>query len=151
MKHHSASSGNGSCLLSPVPWLFSLFLSLSPGHLNASLLNPHQNCFWWTPVLLKAQFPGASLVAGKESTWNDEDLGSVPELERLPGEGKAYQFQYSGLENSMGYIVHGVAKSQTWPSDFHISWIFKVENCVFEIKWLLHTHTFAGQILNQFI
>ena len=28
-------------------------------------------------------------------------------------EGKGYLFQYSGLENSMDCIVHGVAKSQT--------------------------------------
>ena len=26
-----------------------------------------------------------------------------------PGEGKGYQPQYSGLENSMSYIAHGVA------------------------------------------
>ena len=35
------------------------------------------------------------------------------------GEGKGYQLQYSGLENSMGCIVHGVANSQTQLSDFH--------------------------------
>jgi len=28
-------------------------------------------------------------------------------------EGKGYPLQYCGLENSMDYIVHGVAKSQT--------------------------------------
>ena len=27
--------------------------------------------------------------------------------------------QYSGLENSVGCLVRGVAKSQTWLSDFH--------------------------------
>ena len=30
-----------------------------------------------------------------------------------PGEGKGYPLQYSGLENSMDYTVHGVSKSQT--------------------------------------
>ena len=34
-------------------------------------------------------------------------------------EGKGYPFQYSGLENSKDYIVHGVAESQTRLSDFH--------------------------------
>ena len=34
-----------------------------------------------------------------------------------PGEGKGYPLQYSGLENSMDRIVHGVAKSQTRPSE----------------------------------
>ena len=39
------------------------------------------------------------------------DLGSIPGLGRSPGEGKGYQLQSSGLENSMDVIVHGVAKS----------------------------------------
>ena len=50
-------------------------------------------------------------LAGKESTCNAGDLGSIPGLERSPGEGKGYPFQYSGLENSTDYIVHGI-KSQ---------------------------------------
>ena len=51
--------------------------------------------------------------AGKESAHNAGDLGSIPGLGRSPGEGKGYPLQYSGLENSMDYTVHGVAKSQT--------------------------------------
>ena len=51
--------------------------------------------------------------AGKESTCNAGDLGLIPGLGKSPGEGKGYPFQYSGLENSMDCIVHGVAKSQT--------------------------------------
>ena len=50
--------------------------------------------------------------AGKESACNAGDLGSIPGLGRSPGEGKGYPLQYSGLENSMDCIVHGVAKSQ---------------------------------------
>ena len=42
-----------------------------------------------------------------------------PGLGRCPGEGKGYPLQYSDLENSMDYIVHRVAKSQTQLSDFH--------------------------------
>ena len=56
---------------------------------------------------------------GEESTYNAGDLGSIPRLGRSPGEGKGYPLQYSGLENSMDSIVHGVAKSQTQLSDFH--------------------------------
>ena len=67
------------------------------------------------PVLLS--FPCGS--AGKESACNAGDLGSIPGLGRSPGEGKGYPLQYSGLENSMDYKVHGVAKSQTRLSDFH--------------------------------
>ena len=51
--------------------------------------------------------------AGKETACNAGDLGSVPGLGRSPGRGKGYPFLYSGLENSMVCIVHGVAKSRT--------------------------------------
>ena len=37
----------------------------------------------------------------------------VPGLGRSPEKGKGYPLQYSGLENSMDCIAHGVAKSQT--------------------------------------
>ena len=50
------------------------------------------------------------------------DLGSIPGLGRSPGEGKGYPLQYSGLENSMDCIVHGVAKSQTQLSNIHFYW-----------------------------
>ena len=56
-------------------------------------------------------FPCGS--AGKESACNVGDLGLIPGLGRSPGEGHGYPLQYSGLENSMDCIVHGVAKSQT--------------------------------------
>ena len=62
-------------------------------------------------------FPGGS--AGKESACNAGDLGLISGLGRSPGEGNSYPLQYSGLENSMDYIVHGVAKSQTRLRDFH--------------------------------
>ena len=50
-------------------------------------------------------------LAGKESACNEGDLGLTPGLGRSPGEGKGYPLQYSGLENSMDCIVHGIAKS----------------------------------------
>ena len=53
-------------------------------------------------------FPGG--LDGKESACNVGDLGSIPGLERSPGEGKGYPLQYSGLENSMDYIVHGLQR-----------------------------------------
>ena len=63
---------------------------------------------------MKCPFGGLPCAsAGKESTCNAGDLGSVPGLGRSPGERKGYPLQYSGLENSMDCIVHGVAKSGT--------------------------------------
>ena len=65
--------------------------------------------------MLMVGFPSGS--AGKESACNEGDLCSIPGLGRSPGEGKGHPLQYSGLENSMDGIVHGVAKSQTRLSD----------------------------------
>ena len=62
-------------------------------------------------------------LAGKESACNAGDLGLIPGLERSAGEGKGYPLQYSGLENSMDCIVHGVAKSWTRLSDFHFHFL----------------------------
>ena len=50
------------------------------------------------------------------------DLCSIPGLGKSPGEGKGYPCQYSGLENSMDCIVHGITKSQTQLTDFHFSY-----------------------------
>ena len=41
------------------------------------------------------------------------DLDLTLGLGRSPGEGKGYPLQYSGPENPMDCIVHGVAKSRT--------------------------------------
>ena len=61
-------------------------------------------------------FPGGS--DGQESTCNAGYLGLIPGLGRSPGEGKGYPLQYSGLENSMDCLVHGVTKSRTRLSAF---------------------------------
>ena len=53
-------------------------------------------------------FPCGS--AGKESARNAGDQGSIPGSGRSAGEGKGYPLQYSGLENSMDYTVHGGRK-----------------------------------------
>ena len=66
------------------------------------------------PVFLG--FPCGS--ARKESACDTGDLALIPRLGRSPGEGKGYPLQYSGLENSMDCIVHGLMKSPRL-SDFH--------------------------------
>ena len=65
----------------------------------------------------------ASFVAQlvKESGCNAGGLESIPGLGRVPGGGKGFPLQYSGLENSMDCVVHGVTKSQTRLSNFHFT------------------------------
>ena len=55
---------------------------------------------------------------GKESTHNAGDPGSIPGLERSPGEGNGYPLQYSWLGNPMvreawWAIDHGATKNWT--------------------------------------
>ena len=83
-----------------------------------------------TPVFLS--FPCS--LAGKESTSNAGDLGSVPGLGRFSGEGKGCPLQYSGLENSMDCMVHGVTKSWTWLSHFYRSPLTQGTSLV--VQWL---------------
>ena len=55
---------------------------------------------------------------------NAGDSGFIPGLGRFPGEGTGNPLQYSGLENAMDCIVHGVTKSQAPLSHFHFHmWI----------------------------
>ena len=54
-------------------------------------------------------FPDSSV--GKESTCNAGDSSLIPGSGKSAGEGLGYPLQYSGLENSMDCIVHGVAES----------------------------------------
>ena len=72
---------------------------------------------------------------GKASACNAGDPGSIPGLGRSPGEGNGHPLQHSCLENSMdgeaGWsTVHGVAKSQTWPSNFTFTF--------FQTIWILN-------------
>ena len=68
-------------------------------------------------VLGSKGFPCGS--AGKEFACNVGNLGSIPGLGRSPEEEKGYPLQYTGLQQSMDCIVHGVTKSRTRLSDFH--------------------------------
>ena len=76
--------------------------------------------------MLSFIYPCVGLPAGsdgKASACSAGDSGSIPRLERSPGEGNGTPLQYSFLENSMDggalwATVHGVAKSWTRLSDF---------------------------------
>ena len=96
-------------------------------------------------------FPGES--DGKESTCNAGELGSIPGLERSPGEGNGNPFQYSCLGNPMDgeawqATVHGVAKSRTRLSDFtcllHLVDTEEIKN-----RWKEYTEELYKKDLNE--
>ena len=67
-------------------------------------------------ITLVMGIPGGS--DSKESAYNAGDPGSIPGLERSPGEGHGNPLQYSCLENPMDRgtcwaTVHGVTESDT--------------------------------------
>ena len=97
----------------------------------------------WASSLWHEVFSGGS--AGKEFACNEEDLGSVPGLGRSPGGENDYPLQYSGMENSMDCIVHGVAKSRTWLSDF------EREECRDICRHTLsrHSHSFPATLAHR--
>ena len=70
------------------------------------------------------------------------DLDSIPGLGGSHGEGKGYPLQYSGLENSMDYIVHRVTKSQTRLSDF----TFTFHSHALEKEMATHSSILAWRI-----
>ena len=83
-----------------------------------------------TPVLLG--FPCGS-DSGKEPAWG---LSLIPGLGRCSGEGKGYPFQYSGLENSMDCIGHGVTKSRTRLRDFH--YLCQFRSFSYVTNWIVY-------------
>ena len=104
-----------------------------------SLENPLEKDRLLTTVFLG--FPCDS--AGKESACNVGDLGLIPGLGRPPGEGNGYPLQYSRLENSMGSILHGVAKSWTWLSDFHKHYVQKYYLLSYILSYIFHDNIFS--------
>ena len=92
----------------PPPFSLVCLTFFQPGHAG-SRHAPDTPGFSLPPCLCTG-FPCGS--AGKESACSAGDLGSIAGLGRSAGEGNGYPLQSSGLENSMGCIVHGVTKSE---------------------------------------
>ena len=81
---------------------------------------------------------------GKESACIAGDPGSVPGLQRSPGEGNDKPLQYTCLENSMDRrawwaTVHEVTKSQTWLSNWQFHFTFTSFLWEMEVHWWLYT------------
>ena len=99
-----------SCITGDLGLIPELRRSLGEEHgnpLQYCALEDSMDCIVYAHFIFMLGFPSGS--DGKESTCNAGYLGSVPGLGRSPGKGSSYPLQYSGLENSMDYIVHGVA------------------------------------------
>ena len=101
-------------------FILLIFFLLHEFRRNSYLLWPWRAIF--VRIIHVYDFPGGS--ESKVSAYNAEDLGSFPGLGRSSGEGNGNPLQYSCLENPMergawqAPTVHGVAKSQTWLSDW---------------------------------
>ena len=78
--------------------------------LEKGLGNPLQ-CSWASLV--------AQLVKNLPAMWDTWVFN--PWVGKIPWRREKYPLQYSGLESSMNYIVHGVARSWTQLSDFHFT------------------------------
>ena len=121
-----------------VGWHLLLQVIFPTQGFNPGLLNCRQMLYVWATkeapctylvtIFLVMGFAGGS--ADKESACNAGNLGLILELGRSPGERKDYTLQFSGLENSMDYIVHGVTKSWTRLSDFHVTFSLYYTNSI---------------------
>ena len=126
-----SSSGKWGYYLPPgVFWVGSmrwhgLNIGLAKIHLDfyVRLYGKTQTNFLANPIPCQS-FPGDSVVKNPlASTGDTRNTGSIPVLGRSPGRGNGNLLQYSCLENPMDRgdwqsTVHGVAKSQTPPSDW---------------------------------
>ena len=121
--------------------------STLPSDWGLLVWNPSSPSSWdsqhiWVPAGDPSSIPGLGRSAGEgigyplQYSWGSLVVQLVKNLlamrktwvpslcwEDSPGEGKGYLLQYSGLENSMNGIVHGVTKSQTRLSNFHFHWV----------------------------
>ena len=79
---------------------------------------------WPSRILCPWNSPGKNTAVGSCSLLQGifQTQGLNPSLLLQPGEGKGYPLQYSGLENSMGCIVHGITRVRhDWITFIHSS------------------------------
>ena len=134
-------------LSSPYPPAFSLsqHQHQGPSLLYAPILMSYMttwktialNIWIFVGKVMSLFFNMLSRFAG-DLGWEDPWVGKILGLERSPGEWKGYLDQYSGLENSMDCLVHGVAKSWTCLRYFHFSGLSQLffQGASVLISWL---------------
>ena len=100
----------------------------------------------WTNADIKTELSETG-SDGKAFAYDVRDLGSISGLGRFPGEGNGNPLQYSCMENPMdggtwSAIVHGVAKSRTWLSDFTFTFTGKnphdTDVFILKEKWQIY-------------
>ena len=110
-------------LISPFPFPQNVLYRKNyfPQAAFSSLISGSDSCFQFIAFKITSRdFPGGPKIKNPPANAEDpRDMGLTPGSGRSPGEGNGNLLQYSGLENSMECIVHGVAKSRTQLSDFH--------------------------------
>ena len=139
-------------------WFLVLLPFLNPAWTSES----SHFMYWWSLAWRILNITSMWDESNSVVVWTFWDLGSIPGLGRTPGKGKGYPLQYSGLENSMDCIVHGVTKSRTGLSDFHFHFEHSLalpffgnriktdlsQSCghcrVFQICWHIECSTFTA-------
>ena len=118
-------------------WYYTYFNAILPNHPHPPSPIEPKRLFYTTVSLLLSHIQGYHyhlskfhiywLLCGsdsKASVYNVRDLGSIPGLGRFPGEGNGNPLQYflpwkcHGRRSLVQAIIHGVAKSRAWLSNF---------------------------------
>ena len=102
----------------------NIFTLLVPSVLSISRtisFSPTEALYWLNSNSVLPLQASQEAQVVKNPSASTGGVSFIPGLGRSPGEGKGYPLQYSGLENSMDCIVHGVSKSRTQLSDFHFT------------------------------
>ena len=124
--------------------LYSIRL-LSPLDISTTERHFHfvpASVIYWTPT-------SASLLAQPVNNLPTiRRPGLNPWIQKTPGEGNGNSLQHSCLENLMDRgawqaIVHGIAKSQTWLSDWHL-YLHQPGGLIFQCRTFLPFYTVHG-------
>ena len=143
-------------LLANWPTIF-LIAHMTQYHLHTSA---HSSCYKYLLwCIIHMGFLGGSALKNLPASAGDtRDVGSISGLRRSPGVGKwlptpaflCLENSFHGQRSLVGYIAHGVTKSQTRLSNwvythtsytnhlFNVCWKFVPGSCEKAITWIMH-------------